>query len=141
MELQGSPRRLVVAGSEPLVFFRVHGCGSKIGTQNGTLVSGNMDQNLWSPGGLILTHTHMDMLVHGFGSRTWGILEARVRIFFEAEEISVGVSSTASKMELGEGGDPWNFICGSMFPLTKSMELETSHPPSLKVRGMLGLVP
>ena len=37
----------------------VHGCGSKIGTQNGTLVSGNMDQNLWSAGGLILTHTHM----------------------------------------------------------------------------------
>ena len=36
------------------------GCGSKIGTQNGTLVSGNMDQNLWSPGGLILTHTHLE---------------------------------------------------------------------------------
>ena len=31
------------------------GCGSKIGAQNGTLVSGNMDQNLRSPGGLILT--------------------------------------------------------------------------------------
>ena len=26
--------------------------------QNGTLVSGNMDQNLRSPGGLLLTHTH-----------------------------------------------------------------------------------
>ena len=33
--------------------------GSKIGTPNGTLASGNMDQNLWSPGGLILTHTHI----------------------------------------------------------------------------------
>ena len=36
-----------------------HGCGSKICTQNGTLVSGNMDQHLRSPGGVILTHTHM----------------------------------------------------------------------------------
>ena len=25
----------------------------------GTLVSGNMDQNLWSPDGLILTHSHL----------------------------------------------------------------------------------
>ena len=33
------------------------GCGSKIGTPNGTLVRGNMDQNLRSPGGLTLTHT------------------------------------------------------------------------------------
>ena len=31
-------------------------CGSKMGT----LVSGNVDQNLRSPGGLILTHTHME---------------------------------------------------------------------------------
>ena len=35
------------------------GCGSKIGTPNGTLATGNMDQNLWSPGGLILTHTRV----------------------------------------------------------------------------------
>ena len=35
------------------------GCGSKIGTPDGTLVSGNMDQNLRSPGGLILTHTRV----------------------------------------------------------------------------------
>ena len=34
-------------------------CGSKIGTPNGTLISGNMDQNLRSPGGLILTHPQM----------------------------------------------------------------------------------
>ena len=32
---------------------------SKICTQHGTLASGNMDQNLRSPGGLILTHTHI----------------------------------------------------------------------------------
>ena len=38
-----------------------YGCGSKIGTQNGTLVSGNMDQNLWSPGGSILIHTHINL--------------------------------------------------------------------------------
>ena len=31
------------------------GFGSKIGIQNGTLVNGNMDENLRSPGGLILT--------------------------------------------------------------------------------------
>ena len=37
----------------------LNGCGSKIGTPNGTLASGNMDQNLWSPGGSILTHTQM----------------------------------------------------------------------------------
>ena len=35
------------------------GCGSKIGTPNGTLASGHMDQNLWPPGGLILTNTHV----------------------------------------------------------------------------------
>ena len=33
-------------------------CGSKIGTQSGTLGSGNMDQNLRSPVRLILTHNH-----------------------------------------------------------------------------------
>ena len=33
------------------------GCRSKMGTQNGTLVNGNMDENLWVPGGSILTHT------------------------------------------------------------------------------------
>ena len=32
---------------------------SRIGTQNGTLANGNMDSNLWSPVGLILTHTDM----------------------------------------------------------------------------------
>ena len=37
------------------------GCGSKIGTSDGTLVSGNMDQDLPSPGDLILTHTHPDL--------------------------------------------------------------------------------
>ena len=42
-----------------------HGCGSKIGTPNGTLASGNMDQNLWSPGGSILTHTHMSVQRYG----------------------------------------------------------------------------
>ena len=35
---------------------RTNGCGSKIGAQNGTLVSGHMDQNLRSPGAVILTH-------------------------------------------------------------------------------------
>ena len=35
------------------------GRGSEICTQNGTLVNGNMDCNLRSPGGLILTHTHV----------------------------------------------------------------------------------
>ena len=33
------------------------GCGSKTGTQNGTLANGNMDNNLRSPVGLFLTHT------------------------------------------------------------------------------------
>ena len=36
----------------------LHGCGSKNGTQNGTLANGSMDEILRSPG-LILTHTHM----------------------------------------------------------------------------------
>ena len=35
------------------------GCGSKICTQSGILANGHMGQNLRSPGGLILTHTHM----------------------------------------------------------------------------------
>ena len=37
--------------------FGSFGCGAKLGTPNGTLLSRNMDQNLRSPGGLILTHT------------------------------------------------------------------------------------
>ena len=43
----------------PLVDLQANpfGSGSKIGTQR-TLLHGNMDQNLWSPSGLILTHTH-----------------------------------------------------------------------------------
>ena len=36
-----------------------HGCVSRIGTPNGTLVSGNMDQNLRNPSCLILSHTHI----------------------------------------------------------------------------------
>ena len=35
------------------------GCGSKIGAQKGTLVNGNLDYNLRSPGCFILTHTHL----------------------------------------------------------------------------------
>ena len=35
------------------------GCRSKIGSLNGALASGNMDQNLWFFGGLSLTHTHL----------------------------------------------------------------------------------
>ena len=34
-------------------------CGSKIGTPNGRLANGNMDSNLGSRSGLILTHTHL----------------------------------------------------------------------------------
>ena len=42
------------------------GCGSKIGTPNGTLVSRNMDQNLcFFLGGLILTHAHPMSLQNG----------------------------------------------------------------------------
>ena len=41
----------------------IYGCESKIGTQNGTLVNGTIDLNLRSPGGLILTHSHMCVLV------------------------------------------------------------------------------
>ena len=36
-----------------------HGCGSRNRCQNGTLVSGNMDQNLRNPPCVILSHTHM----------------------------------------------------------------------------------
>ena len=45
---------------------KTHCCGAKLGTQNGTLVSGNIDQHLWSPGGLILTHAHMSNCELGF---------------------------------------------------------------------------
>ena len=50
------------------------GCESKIGTQHGTQVNGNMDQNLRSPGGFILTHTQM---------KPCGLL--RVQVAAEAE--------------------------------------------------------
>ena len=36
-----------------------YGCGSKNRYQNGTLVSGNMDQHLRNPSCLILSHTPM----------------------------------------------------------------------------------
>ena len=38
----------------------IYGCGSKNRYQNGTLVSGNMDQNLRNPYCFILSHTHME---------------------------------------------------------------------------------
>ena len=38
---------------------RTFGCGSKTGAKNGTLVSGNIDQNLRNPSCLILSHTHL----------------------------------------------------------------------------------
>ena len=56
---------------------RVHefasGSGSKIGTQNGTLVNGTKAQNLWSPIVLILTHSHRTIgspkfIQHRFGA-------------------------------------------------------------------------
>ena len=42
------------------------GCGSKLGNPNGTLVNGNMDENLRSPGGAILTHTQLRNLQGGY---------------------------------------------------------------------------
>ena len=59
---------------------RIHGCGSKIGTPNGTLVSGHLDQNLRFSGGLILTHTHMfstSMLLAVGSAR--GVIPAKAR--------------------------------------------------------------
>ena len=49
----------VRSGLQNKMLTRTNGCGSNIGTPNGTLVRGNMDQSLRSPGGLILTHTQM----------------------------------------------------------------------------------
>ena len=40
------------------------GCGSKNRYQNGTLVSGNMDQNLRNPSCFISSHTHVMQLMH-----------------------------------------------------------------------------
>ena len=40
----------------------LYGCGSKNRYQNGTLVSGNMDQNLHNPSCLILTHSHIQSI-------------------------------------------------------------------------------
>ena len=40
------------------------GCGSKIGTPNGTLVSGNLNQNLRNPSCLILSHTQIGFRNH-----------------------------------------------------------------------------
>ena len=53
-------QRFGQAWSTEGVILGEYGGGSNICTQNGTLVIGNMDQNLRSPGSLILTHTHMD---------------------------------------------------------------------------------
>ena len=43
------------------------GCGSKNRYQNGTLVTGNMDQNPRNPSSLILSHTHLG-IQEGFDS-------------------------------------------------------------------------
>ena len=59
--LQRRQWRLTEGKSAAALSFLRHGCGSKRGTQNGTLVSGNMNQHLLSPVGLILTHTHMSL--------------------------------------------------------------------------------
>ena len=58
-------------GAKRLLLTWTYGCGSKMGTQNGTLVNRNMDQNLRSPGGLILTHTHMAVVVKTNGIPFW----------------------------------------------------------------------
>ena len=42
----------------------VHLAVVKTCTQNGVLVNGSMDQNLRSPGGLVLAHTHLSERVH-----------------------------------------------------------------------------
>ena len=44
----------------------------KTGTQNRTLVSGNMDQNLRNPSCLILSHTHMGVVLYSF-ARDWAL--------------------------------------------------------------------
>ena len=53
---RNSPELSAHTGKEPSSF----GCGSKIGTQHGTLVNGNVHQNLRFHGGFMLTHTHFN---------------------------------------------------------------------------------
>ena len=48
---------------------QAYGCGSKNRYQNGTLVSGNMNQNLRDPSFFILSHTHMDPFLEPFSQR------------------------------------------------------------------------
>ena len=50
----------------------VYGCGSKIGIQHGTLLNGQHDGIPRSPGGFILTHTHMEGPQNG-GQRFKGL--------------------------------------------------------------------
>ena len=51
----------------PSVHRKPYGSGSKNRYQNGTLVSGNMDQNLRTPPCLILSHSHMLRVLSKFG--------------------------------------------------------------------------
>ena len=46
-------------GAPGLLVCRNVAVAQKTGTQNGTLASGNMDQNLRNPSCLILSHTHV----------------------------------------------------------------------------------
>ena len=46
------------------VYIYIYGCGSKNRYQNGTLVSGNMDQNLRNPSCLILIHSHIYIYIY-----------------------------------------------------------------------------
>ena len=46
--------RMAPADRQHVCFAPGHGCGSKMGTPNGTLVNGNRDHNLRSPGEFML---------------------------------------------------------------------------------------
>ena len=55
---------------------RLYGCGSKNRYQNGTLVSGNMDQNLRNSSCLIMSHTH---IYHFGGEPAAPVLTTKVK--------------------------------------------------------------
>ena len=59
----------------------------------GTLVNGKMDQNLRSPGGLILTHTHMNP--HGFNDELNPRSKDKVHVLLLILPGGVGVSQSA----------------------------------------------
>ena len=97
------------------------GCGSKIGTQNGTLVNGSMDYNLRFSGGLILTHTRLIAELFE-GSRELSLQSARVIFSLEVMFRYIDILNSLWNSGLGIPGSLGARRCKSWLPGNQRMD-------------------